>query len=73
MLKKLAATMVATFALSTGAFAAGDGGHVENVDFSFDGPFGSYDQNQLQRGLQIYRDLFCVPRFEICPDPDPQR
>ena len=26
MLKKLAATMVATFALSTGAFAAGEGG-----------------------------------------------
>ncbi|MDG2056189.1 MAG: cytochrome c1 [Tateyamaria sp.] len=57
MLKKLAATMVATFALSTGAFAAGEGGHVENVDFSFDGPFGSYDQNQLQRGLQIYTEI----------------
>ena len=31
--------------------------HVKNVDFSFDGPFGSYDQNQLQRGLQIYTEI----------------
>ncbi|KEJ90762.1 cytochrome c1 [Sulfitobacter donghicola] len=41
------------------AFAAGGGGShaVENVDFSFDGPFGSYDVNQLQRGLQIYTEV----------------
>ncbi len=57
MLKKFALSAVAAFALSTGAFAAGEGGHVENVDFSFDGPFGSFDQNQLQRGLQIYTEI----------------
>ncbi|GGX39225.1 cytochrome c [Tateyamaria omphalii] len=57
MLKKLAASMVAAFALTTGAFAAGGAGHVEDVDFSFDGPFGSFDQNQLQRGLQIYTEI----------------
>lgn len=57
MLKKLAASMVAAFALTTGAFAAGGAGHVEDVDFSFDGPFGSFDQNQLQRGLQIYTEV----------------
>lgn len=57
MLKKLAASMVAAFALTTGAFAAGEAGHVEDVDFSFDGPFGSFDQNQLQRGLQIYTEI----------------
>jgi len=41
------------------AFAAGGGsGHaIENHDFSFDGPFGSYDVNQLQRGLQIYTEV----------------
>lgn len=41
------------------AFASGsEGGHeIENVDFSFDGPFGSYDVNQLQRGLQIYTEV----------------
>ena len=58
MFKKLAASAVAAVMLTTSAFAAGEaGGHVENVDFSFDGPFGSYDQNQLQRGLQIYTEI----------------
>lgn len=57
MFRKLAASAVAAVMLTTGAFAAGQGGHVENVDFPFDGPFGSYDQNQLQRGLQIYTEV----------------
>ena len=41
------------------AFAAGaESAHkIDNVDFSFDGPFGSYDVNQLQRGLQIYTEV----------------
>lgn len=40
------------------AFAAGASEHaIENIDFSFDGPFGSYDVNQLQRGLQIYTEV----------------
>lgn len=39
-----------------GAMAAGDA-HVEDFDFSFEGPFGSYDQMQLQRGLQIYTEI----------------
>ncbi|MBD3664980.1 cytochrome c1 [Sulfitobacter aestuariivivens] len=50
----------ATLALGmgTGAYAAGASeGHVENVDFSFDGPFGAYDVNQLQRGLQVYTEV----------------
>ena len=57
MLRNLAASALAAFALTTGAFAAGAGGKVEDVDFSFDGPFGSFDQNQLQRGLQIYTEI----------------
>ena len=32
-------------------------GHVEDYDFSFEGPFGTYDTNQLQRGLQIYTEV----------------
>ena len=40
------------------AFAAGASEHaIDNIDFSFDGPFGSYDVNQLQRGLQIYTEV----------------
>ena len=43
---------------SPAAFAAGKkGAPIENVDFSFDGPFGSYDVNQLQRGLQVYTEV----------------
>ncbi len=58
MFRKLALTALAAVALSGApALAAGDGGHVENYRFSFDGPFGTYDQNQLQRGLQVYTEV----------------
>lgn len=32
-------------------------GHVTDYSFSFEGPFGSYDQAQLQRGLQVYTEI----------------
>ncbi|UXX82223.1 cytochrome c1 [Roseovarius pelagicus] len=55
MFKKIGIAAVAALTLSAGgAFAAGGGGHVEDVDFSFEGPFGKFDQNQLQRGLKVY-------------------
>lgn len=45
-------------ALSGGAYAAGGStGHVENIDFSFDGPLGAFDQNQLKRGLKVYTEV----------------
>ncbi len=58
-LKTLAITAIAALGLSTsGALAAGDYKYkVTNYDFSFEGPFGSYDVNQLQRGLQIYTEI----------------
>ncbi|MEP6066808.1 MAG: cytochrome c1, partial [Paracoccaceae bacterium] len=43
--------------LTGGAYAAGAEVHVEDYDFSFQGMFGAYDQNQLQRGLQIYTEV----------------
>ena len=57
MLKKLALAATLALAPVSGAFAAGEEGHVENFDFSFEGPFGTYDQAQLQRGLQIYTQV----------------
>ncbi|MGR3570270.1 cytochrome c1 [Brevirhabdus sp.] len=30
---------------------------IENIDFSFDGIFGSYDPLQLQRGLKVYTEV----------------
>lgn len=59
MFKKTA--IGAAFALAlipAASFAAGGGDqHIEDFDFSFEGPFGAYDQNQLQRGLQIYTEV----------------
>ena len=43
--------------LSTPAFAAGGAGEVYDYDFSFEGPFGTYDENQLQRGLKVYTEI----------------
>ncbi|MGJ8582972.1 MAG: cytochrome c1 [Marinosulfonomonas sp.] len=59
MIRKLTLSAFAALAIATGgAFAAGgEGGHVENIKFSFDGPFGKYDQAQLQRGLQVYTEV----------------
>ena len=34
-----------------------DEAHVNDYDFPFEGPFGSYDQMQLQRGLQVYTEI----------------
>ncbi|MFG6079111.1 cytochrome c1 [Paracoccus litorisediminis] len=31
--------------------------HIEDISFSFEGPFGSFDQHQLQRGLQVYTEV----------------
>lgn len=52
----LSAFLVLVFT-ATGALAEGDGYKVKNVKFSFDGPFGKYDQMQLQRGLQVYTEV----------------
>ena len=30
---------------------------VKSVDFSFDGPFGTYDRGALQRGYQVYKEV----------------
>ncbi len=58
MIRHIALTAAVALGLSTGAaLAAGAEGHVEDFDFSFEGPFGSYDQMQLQRGLQVYTEV----------------
>ncbi|MDG1456794.1 MAG: cytochrome c1 [Pseudoprimorskyibacter sp.] len=57
MFKQLAFAAVISFALPvTSAFAAGGAAHIEDFDFSFEGPLGTFDENQLQRGLQIYTE-----------------
>lgn len=57
-IKKTIFSALAALMIAPAAMAAGGGdAHIENVSFSFDGPFGSYDVNQLQRGLQIYTEV----------------
>lgn len=58
MLKKIALSAAAALALSGGAaLAAGEAGKTKDVDFSFEGPFGKFDQTQLQRGLKVYTEV----------------
>ncbi|MBT5294401.1 MAG: cytochrome c1, partial [Octadecabacter sp.] len=57
MFRKLTLTAAVALGLSAGAaYAAGDS-VVQDYDFSFEGPFGSFDTNQLQRGLQVYTEI----------------
>lgn len=57
-LKTLALSALVALGVSAGgAFAAGEAGEVRTFDFSFKGPFGVYDRNQLQRGLQVYHEV----------------
>ena len=59
-LKQLALATIAAAALALPggmAEATKVKGEVIDFDFSFEGPFGTYDRNQLQRGLQVYHEL----------------
>jgi ubiquinol-cytochrome c reductase cytochrome c1 subunit len=59
MLKTIALGTVVALGLSSGAALAAGGAHAEIIDFDFphEGPFGSYDTQQLQRGLAIYTQV----------------
>lgn len=58
MFKKLTLSAIVATGLMTGAaHAAGGEAHIEDFQFSFEGPFGKYDQNQLQRGLKVYTEV----------------
>lgn len=59
MIKKIATSALVALTLASGAaLAAGDGEqHIEDFSFSFEGPFGTFDENQLQRGLKVYTEV----------------
>ena len=57
MLKAFAFAAVTALGLAGPALAAGEGGHIEDVAFPHEGPFGAFDQFQLQRGLQVYTEV----------------
>jgi ubiquinol-cytochrome c reductase cytochrome c1 subunit len=53
----LAFGIAALGALSAPASAAEHGAAVESWDWSFNGPFGTYDRAELQRGYQVYKEV----------------
>ncbi len=60
MLRKgiaLAALGLAVLAAAPAAQAAGGALPPKHVEFSFEGPFGKFDQAQLQRGYKVYREV----------------
>lgn len=57
MIKTLGLGLVAGAIFMGNAWAAGDAAPVRKVDWSFNGPFGTYDQAQLQRGYQVYKEV----------------
>lgn len=59
MFRKLTLAAAAALSLSSGAaLAAGtEAREITDFAFSFEGPFGRYDPNQLQRGLQVYTEV----------------
>jgi len=57
MLKHLTIAAALSLSLGGAAMASGSEAHVEDIAFSFEGPFGTFDQMQLQRGLQVYTEV----------------
>ncbi|MEY4698576.1 MAG: hypothetical protein RIT14_3004 [Pseudomonadota bacterium] len=58
MLRKITLAAVSALALSGGAaLAAGAEVKIPDVSFAHEGPFGKFDQLQLQRGLQVYTEV----------------
>ncbi|MEM6623768.1 MAG: cytochrome c1 [Pseudomonadota bacterium] len=51
------AIFAASLAASGTALAAGGKTVIEDPAFSFEGPFGTYDRMQLQRGFQVFQEV----------------
>ena len=48
--------------------SAGEAEKIKDVDFSFEGPFGTFDRNQLQRGLQKGKPTSGILLVTFCAD-----
>ena len=61
MLRKLSVIAAAAGLLVAGAagpaLASGGAQHAKDIQWSFEGPFGKFDQAQLQRGFKVYREV----------------
>jgi ubiquinol-cytochrome c reductase cytochrome b/c1 subunit len=56
-IQKFALAVLLSAGLAVPAYAAGEAEMPPRVKWSFSGPFGMYDQAQLQRGFKVYREV----------------
>jgi ubiquinol-cytochrome c reductase cytochrome c1 subunit len=58
MLRKVSMLAAALVLVAGGpALASGGAKHPRDIAYSFEGPFGKFDQAQLQRGYKVYREV----------------
>lgn len=57
MLRTVTLAAIAAMGLAGTAMAAETETHITDYDFPYEGPFGAFDQLQLQRGLQVYTEV----------------
>lgn len=53
----IAGLLAAAIMVPSAVFAAGEAEQPPRQDWSFYGPFGTYDRAQLQRGFKVYREV----------------
>ena len=53
----LALIAVSAVTLAANVASASEGPELEHANWSFDGPFGTYNRAELQRGFQIYKEV----------------
>jgi len=57
MLRKVSVLAAALVLMASPALASGGAEHPRDIAYSFEGPFGKFDQAQLQRGYKVYREV----------------
>jgi ubiquinol-cytochrome c reductase cytochrome c1 subunit len=57
MFRKITLSAAAALAFSVVSAHAESTVHIEDVDFAHEGPFGKFDEFQLQRGLQVFTEI----------------
>ena len=55
--KSIIVALTAAAGLTAGAWAAGSSVELKQKDWTFDGPFGTFDRPAAQRGFQVYREV----------------
>ena len=57
MLKTLVTAASGLLLLAGGAYAAEGQKDAKSISYSFEGPFGTFDKAELQRGYKVYKEV----------------